>query len=219
LIFGKLLPREESFSGLFAEHAQRIADGARAFAAMIEHYDAPALRAQHADEVDAGAREGPPAPDHVTVQVSEALRKSLLTPARRERVHALISALDDVLDLLRDVTGMLQLYDVRTIPPNVRRLSDITLRCCLRVQHAVNLLQRLGDADVAEAMMKTCSEIDFLESDADRVMHEAVGLLFREEPDVRELIKLKAVYEQLESVTDRCEDVAKLIESIVLESA
>jgi uncharacterized protein Yka (UPF0111/DUF47 family) len=114
---------------------------------------------------------------------------------------------------------MLQLYDVRTIPPNVRRLSDITLRCCLRVQHAVNLLQRLGDADVAEAMMKTCSEIDFLESDADRVMHETVGLLFREEPDVRELIKLKAVYEQLESVTDRCEDVAKLIESIVLESA
>ncbi len=215
MIFGKLLPREESFSGLFAEHAQRIADGARAFAAMIENYDAQALRAQHADEVDAAERSA----DHVTAQVSEALRKSLLTPARRERVHALISALDDVLDLLRDVTGMLQLYDVRSIPPNVRRLTDITLRCCLRVQHAVNLLQRLGDADVAEAMMKTCSEIDFLESDADRVMHEAVGLLFREEPDVRELIKLKAVYEQLESVTDRCEDVAKLIESIVLESA
>jgi predicted phosphate transport protein (TIGR00153 family) len=164
--------------------------------------------------VDAAERSA----DHVTSQVNEALRKSLLTPARRERVHALISAMDDVLDLLRDVTGMLPLYDVRVIPPNLRRLADITLRCCLRVQHAVSLLQRLGDADVGEAMMKTCAEIDFLESDADRVMHEAVGLLFREEPDVRELIKLKAVYEQLEAVTDRCEDVAKLIERIALGS-
>ena len=207
MIFGKLLPREESFSGLFVEHAQRIADGARAFAAMVEHYDDPARRAQHAAERSA---------DHVTAQVNEALRQPLLTPARRERVHALISAMDDVLDLLRDVTGALSLYDVRAIPPNVRRLADITLRCCLRVQHAVNLLQHLGEADLPEAMGKTCAEIDFLESDADRVFHEAVGTLFREEPDVRELIKLKAVYEQLESVTDRCEDVSKLIESIVI---
>jgi predicted phosphate transport protein (TIGR00153 family) len=215
VIFSKLLPREERFSGLFAEHAQRIADGARAFAALIEHYDDPALRERHAAEVDAAERSA----DHVTAQVNEALHKLLLTPARRQRVHGLISAMDDVLDLLRDVTGVLPLYDVRSIPPNVRRLADITLRCCLRLQHAVTLLQRLGDADVAEAMMKTCAEIDLLESDADRVTHEAIGLLFREEPDVRELIKLKAVYEQLEEVSDRCEDVAKLIESIVLESA
>lgn len=212
MIFGKLLPREESFSGLFVEHAQRIADGARAFAAMVEHYDDPALRARYMAEVDAAERSA----DHVTAQVNDALRQPLLTPARRERVHALISAMDDVLDLLRDVTGALSLYDVRAIPPNVRRLADITLRCCLRVQHAVNLLQHLGEPDLAEAMGKTCAEIDFLESDADRVFHEAVGALFREEPDVRELIKLKAVYEQLESVTDRCEDVSKLIESIVI---
>ena len=68
-------------------------------------------------------------------------------------------------------------------------------------------------------MIKTCGEIDFLESDADRVMHEAVGLLFREEPDTRELIKLKAVYEHLESISDRCEDVANLVEGIVLENS
>jgi uncharacterized protein Yka (UPF0111/DUF47 family) len=71
---------------------------------------------------------------------------------------------------------------------------------------------------VAQAAIKTCDEIDRLESDADRVMRAAMSQLFREEPDVREVIKLKAVYELLESITDRCEDVANLVEGIVLKS-
>ena len=81
------------------------------------------------------------------------------------------------------------------------------------------LLPKLKDASVVEAAIKTCEEIDHLESDADRVMRSAMSKLFREEPDVRELIKLKAIYEMLEEITDRCEDVAKLIEGIVLESS
>jgi uncharacterized protein Yka (UPF0111/DUF47 family) len=85
------------------------------------------------------------------------------------------------------------------------------------VQHAVSLLPRLSQHDVAEAAIKTCEEIDRLESDADRVMRAAMSKLFREQPDVRELIKLKAIYEQLESISDRCEDVANLIEGVVLE--
>jgi len=69
------------------------------------------------------------------------------------------------------------------------------------------------------AILKTCQEIDRLESDADRVMRSAVSKLFRDEPDVRQLIKLKAIYELLETITDRCEDVANLIEGIVLENS
>jgi uncharacterized protein len=77
----------------------------------------------------------------------------------------------------------------------------------------------LGKADSIEAMLKTCEEIDQLESDADRVMRSAISRLFREEQDVREIIKLKAIYELLESVTDRCEDVANLCEGIALENS
>jgi uncharacterized protein Yka (UPF0111/DUF47 family) len=99
----------------------------------------------------------------------------------------------------------------------VRRLADLSIKCCERVQHAVSLLPRLSQHDVAEAAIKTCEEIDRLESDADRVMRAAMSKLFREQPDVRELIKLKAIYEQLESISDRCEDVANLIEGVVLE--
>ena len=71
----------------------------------------------------------------------------------------------------------------------------------------------------AEAALKTCEEIDRLESDADRVMRSAMSKLFREEPDVRNLIKLKAIYEILETVTDRCEDVANIVEGIIVENA
>ena len=93
------------------------------------------------------------------------------------------------------------------------------MRCCDRVQHVVGLLPRLRESEVAEAALKTCEEIDRLESDADRVMRAAMSRLFREEQDVREIIKMKAIYELLEEVTDRCMDVANLAEGIVLENS
>ena len=98
------------------------------------------------------------------------------------------------------------------------RSGDLAVRCCERVVHTIELLPRLGQSEVSEAALKTCEEIYRLESDADRVMRAAMSRLFREQADVRELIKLKAIYEQLESITDRCEDVANLIEGVVLES-
>ena len=84
---------------------------------------------------------------------------------------------------------------------------------------AVSLLPKLNQHDAIEAAIKTCEEIDKLESDADRVMRAAMSKLFREQEDVRELIKLKAIYEILETVTDRCEDVANIIEGIIVENA
>ena len=127
--------------------------------------------------------------------------------------------MDDVLDLFQDVSETLALYDVRTITEEVLRLGDLAAKCGERVAHAVSLLGKLSDHSVAEATVKTCEEIDRLESDADRVMRSAMSRLFREEQDIRELIKLKAIYEMLESITDKCEDVANLIEGIVLENS
>jgi len=127
--------------------------------------------------------------------------------------------MDDVLDLLQDASETMSLYDVHHMTEEVVRLGEISAKCCERVQHAVTLLPKLSDAATAEAAIKTCEEIDRLESDADRVMRSAMSKLFREEPDVRELIKLKAIYELLESISDRCEDVANIVEGIVLENS
>ena len=111
------------------------------------------------------------------------------------------------------------LYDVRHMTEEITRLTDLSLKCCERVRDAIKLLEKIADPAVAEAALKTCEEIDRLESDADRVMRSAMSKLFREEPDVREVIKLKAIYELLETITDKCEDVANCIEGIVLENS
>ena len=215
MLFGKLMPREGNFFELFNEHGRFIAEGARAFMSMIENYADPVLRQQYADQVDSAER----AADKVTAEVNRLLHKTFITPIDREQIHGLINAMDDVLDLLQDATETMSLYDVRELTTEVVRLGELSVRCCERVAHVVTLMPKLGQAAVAEAALKTCEEIDHLESDADRVMRAAMSRLFREQPDVRELIKLKAIYEQLESITDRCDDVANLIEGVVLESS
>jgi hypothetical protein len=215
MLFGKLLPREGNFFEMLNEHGTLIASGARSFMELIRNYGDATLREKYAAEVDAAER----AADKITAEVNRALHKTFITPIDREQIHGLINALDDVLDLLQDSAETLSLYDVRTMPDDAIRLGDLSVKCCERVQHAVSLLPRISEASVAEAALKTCEEIDRLESDADRVMRSAISRLFRDEKvDTRELIKLKAVYEHLESITDRCEDVANVIEGVVLEN-
>jgi predicted phosphate transport protein (TIGR00153 family) len=147
------------------------------------------------------------------------LHKTFITPIDREQIHKLINTMDDVADLIQDSAETMALYDVRHMTDEITRLSDLSVRCCERVKDAVNLLDKIADMGTAEAALKTCEEIDRLESDADRVMRSAMSKLFREEPDVREVIKLKAIYELLETITDKCEDVANLIEGVVLENS
>jgi len=215
MVFGKLLPREGNFFELFNEHGTYIHQGAKAFRSLIDAYADPKAREKYTEEVSRAEH----AADRVTAEINRLLHKTFITPIDREQIHELINAMDDVLDLLQDSAETLSLYDVTAITEEVRDLGDISVRCCDRVQHAVTLLPRLSEPAVAEAAIKTCEEIDRLESDADRVMRGAMSRLFRHETDVRELIKLKAIYELLESISDRCEDVANLIEGIVLENS
>ena len=215
MVFGKLMPREGNFFELFNQHGERITEGARAFMAMVGSYADETLRDKYAAEVDNAER----AADRITAEVHRLLHKTFITPIDREQIHRLIDAMDDVLDLLQDSSETMTLYDVRHMTEDVVRLGEISAKCCERVQHAVSLLPKLSDPSVAEAAIKTCEEIDRLESDADRVMRAAMSKLFRNEPDVKQLIKLRTVYELLEQITDRCEDVANVIEGIVLENS
>jgi uncharacterized protein len=215
MLFGKLLPREGNFFELFNQHGNYIVDGARAFILLIQNYADPLLREKYGNEVGHAERQA----DRVTAEVNRLLHKTFITPIDREQIHGLINAMDDIVDLLQDATETMQLYDVRAMNDDILRLGEISAKCCERVQHAVSLLPRISQSEAAESAIKTCEEIDKLESDADRVMRSAMSKLFREENDTRELIKLKTIYEQLESISDRCEDVANLIEGVVLENS
>lgn len=215
MFFAKLLPREGDFFDMFDQHADRIVEAARAFEALVENYSDPLLREKYNADVDSAER----AADRITHDVNRLLHKTFITPIDREQIHKLINTMDDVTDLIQDSAETMALYDVRTMTEEIKRLSDLALKCCERMKHAVSLLSKISEPDTAEAALKTCEEIDRLESDADRVMRAALSKLFREEPDVREVLKLKAIYELLESVTDKCEDVANLIEGVVLENS
>ncbi|GAP35908.1 DUF47 family protein [Piscinibacter sakaiensis] len=215
MFFGKLLPREGNFFELFNQHGTHISEGARAFLAMLQNYRDETRRGQYHLEVDTAEKKA----DKITAEVNRLLHKTFITPIDRDQIHGLINAMDDILDLLQDSAEVMQLYDLKIVNEDVVRLGEISTRCCERVQHVVTLLPKLSDPPVAEAALKTCQEIDQLESDADREMRSAMSRLFRDNIEVRELIKLKAVYEHLESISDRCQDVANVIEGIVLENS
>ncbi len=215
MFFGKLLPREGNFFELFNDHGKHIVTGARAFMSLVQHYSDETLRAKYAAEVDHAEKQA----DRVTAEVHRLLHKTFITPIDREQIHSLINAMDDILDLLQDSAEVMQLYDLKSVSEDVLRLGEISTKCCERVQHVITLLPQLSKSTVAADALKTCEEIDQLESDADRVMRSAMSKLFRDNIEVRELIKLKAVYEHLESISDRCEDVANIVEGIVLENS
>lgn len=215
MLFSKLLPREGNFFALFNQHANHIVEAADALIKLIENYSDPRLKAQYSAAID----EAESAADSVTILVNKAIHQTFITPIDREQIHSLINRMDDVADLIQDVAETLVLYDVQSITEDMRTLADLDRRCVDRVRAAVAMLDKIAAPAVAEAALKTCEEIDQLEDDADRVLRSAMSALFRQEENVRELIKLKAIYELLESISDRCQDVANIVEGIVLENS
>ena len=134
--------------------------------------------------------------DRVTYTTIDLLHKTFITPIDRDDIHKLITRMDDILDLLEDAAQTISLYDIREITPEAKRLAELCLGCAQKVKEAVALLHNM---DNSREILAICEEIDRLESDADHVMRAAMSKLFRDEPDVRNLIKLKAIYEILET--------------------
>ena len=208
-MFSRFMPREGKFFDLFNEHAALILEGSRELAALMASGDDLERRARNIESIE---KRG----DKITRTTIELLHQTFITPIDRDDIHHLISEMDNILDLIEDSAQLIFLYDVRILTPDAKKLADICVECCIKVQSAVSLLSSMKNAD---AIMALCLEIDRLESDADHVMRAAIGRLFRDEPDVKELIKMRTVYEHLETVTDVCEDVANIIQGIVIENA
>ena len=208
-MFARLMPHEGRFFDYFTEHAALIHEGAVELKAMMDNMGETESRAHNIKTIETKA-------DTVTYQTIQLLHKTFITPIDRDEIHQLITRMDDILDLMEDVSQSVFLYDIRKIPDEAKRLADICVACTEKVKAAVDLLNNMGNA---EKIMKICGEIDRLETDADQVLRSAMAKLFRNEPDTRELIKLKEIYEHLEAVTDKCEDVANIIEGIVIENS
>ncbi|KAG0298679.1 hypothetical protein BGZ96_008707 [Linnemannia gamsii] len=154
--------------------------------------------------------------DKLTHETIDLLHKTFITPFDRDEIHKLITTMDDILDLMEDVATAVWLYDVQSLTPEAGQLAQICASSCEQVAQAVALLK---DMKSASAILTICTAIDRLETEADSLLRSAISKLFREEDDVKSLIKHKAILELLEEVTDKCEDVANIIEGIVLENA
>jgi predicted phosphate transport protein (TIGR00153 family) len=215
MFFEKLMPREDNYFFLFNQHASKIMEAMNAFSNLVNNYSDLNLREKYITDI----REAEKAADRVTREVGRSIHKTFITPIDREQIHSLINTMDDVADLIQSAAQTLTLYDIHKMTEAIVSLTDISSKCCLRLQSVVKLLDKIGEQANSEAALKTCEEIDQLESDADYILRSAMSKLFREETDVRELIKLKAIYELLETISDKCEDVANLIEGIVLENS
>jgi predicted phosphate transport protein (TIGR00153 family) len=208
----RLMPREGRFFTLFDNHAKLVVDGAQALVEVLRRYEIESERAAGLKIIEDAEH----AADRITHETVHLLHTTFVTPFDRDDIHRLISRMDDVLDLIQDTGESLVLYDIQKVTPEATQLAELLLRCSERVQVAVKLMASMADAPT---MLEICEEIDRLESDADKVMRGAISRLFREEGDVRQVVKLKAVYESLETATDKCQDVANVIESVVLENA
>ena len=203
------MPKEGRFFDLFNQHAELCVKGARELVELMSNFNNLERRLRSIEGIEKQA-------DKVTYMTVGVLHKTFITPFDREDIHRLITKMDDVLDMMEDAAQTVSLYDIQTVTPEAQRLAEICLACTEQVKEAVALLHNMNNS---RQILEICEEIDRLETDADHIMHAAISKLFREEPDVRNLIKLKAMYEFLENVTDLCEDVANIIESVVVENA
>lgn len=208
-MFGRLLPTEGKFFDLFIQHADLCVKGGKEMVELMTNFNDLDIRVHAIESIEKQA-------DKITHETLESLHKTFITPLDRDDIHQLITRMDDILDLMEDVAQTISLYDIKAITPEAKRLAELCLSCTERVKAAVELLHNM---DNARQILGICEEIDRFESEADHVMRAAMSKLFRDEPDVRNLIKLKAIYELLETVTDRCEDVANIIEGIIVENA
>lgn len=208
-MFGRFVPTEGKFFEIFDAHAQYLVSGSQELELLINNLANTEVHKQNIQVAEKAA-------DKLTHEAIDLLHKTFITPFDRDEIHKCITTMDDILDLMEDVATAISLYDVQSVTSEASQLAHICSTASGHVQNAVALL---ANTKQARQILKACEEIDRLESEADAVLRTAISKLFRQEDNVKTLIKLKAIYELLEAITDKCEDVANIIEGIVLENA
>jgi predicted phosphate transport protein (TIGR00153 family) len=202
----RLIPRDISFFSMFAEMSSNLIAGARTMVDLFADYRDVESKIEEIRRIEHVG-------DDLTHAVLTKLNQTFITPFDREDIHRLASSLDDVLDFINASGARLLMYRITNPPPAAGELAKIILRQSQELQKAVSLLQKNGD------LLVHCVEINRLENEADQVTQAAIAKLFNEEKDPITLIKTKELIEFLERATDKAEDAADVLETVVLKNA
>jgi predicted phosphate transport protein (TIGR00153 family) len=201
----RLIPKDASFFKMFSAMSDNLIAGARTLVDLFADYQDVASKI---DEIHRIEREG----DELTHAILTKLNQTFITPFDREDIHQLASKLDDVLDFINAAGARIVMYRITTPPPAAGELARIILMQSQELQKAVSLMQKNGN------ILVHCVEINRLENEADLVAQQAIAKLFESEKDPINLIKIKELLEFLERATDKAEDVANVLETVVLKN-
>lgn len=204
----RLIPRDTKFFDMFLEIATNVVAGAQALNDLLHAYDYERMPAavQKIKEIESHG-------DEMTHRILIKLNQTFITPFDREDIHLLASSLDDVLDFVYSASDRLYTYKIKEPSASAKVLAAIILKQAQELKKAVGLLSKDGH------LLEHCVEVNRLENEADQVSREAIGRLFDGGYDPITLIKLKELLEILEEASDKAEDVANVLETVILKSA
>lgn len=202
----RLVPREAKFFDMFASMAGNLTQGAKLLQETLENMQNVEVRMRQLSDIEHAG-------DDLTHTVLTRLNQTFITPFDREDIHRLATSLDDVLDFIHAAGERLTMYKINAAPPAAAELAHIIVRQSEELAAAVVMLEK------HDHVLDHCVEINRLENEADQVARESIAKLFEREKDPIQLIKIKELYEVLETATDKAEDAANVLETIVLKSA
>jgi predicted phosphate transport protein (TIGR00153 family) len=202
----RLIPRERKFFQMFADVSANLTEGARLLHDMLKNPVDLAPRIARLQEVEHRG-------DEMTHDIIRMLNQTFITPFDREDIHRLTSSLDDVLDFVNAAAVRMSLYRITSPPPVAADLAALIVLQSEELSKGVSLL------GTNQKVLDHCTEVNRLENEADRVSRRAIAELFDREKDPIQLIKIKELYEVLETATDKAEDAANVLEAVVLKSA
>lgn len=205
----RFLPREESFFDEFEKHANKTVEGCRIFVEMAQGKIPTTEACPRIKVIESEC-------DQITHNVVARLHKTFITPIDRNDIFRLISKMDDVIDFVEAAALRIALYEVEGFNKELGDMARVLLQGTERLAEAVAGLRNLKHPQV---ILEKCVEMNRLENEADVQLRGAIAKLFREQKDPILVIKWKEIYELLETATDRCEDVANVIEGVVLENS
>jgi hypothetical protein len=201
----QLIPRDEKFFDLFRDQAENIHKAAQMLVSLFDDYREVE---KQVSEIKFVEHKG----DQITHALMMKLNKTFITPFDREDIHALGSALDDVLDLVDAAASRFVIYKIKQVTPGAQQLSKVILHGTEIILNAVAQLNH------PQNMLEYCEQLTLLEEEADHIKGQCIARLFEDSSDPIEVIKWKEIYEVLEATTDKCEDVADVLEAVVLKS-
>jgi len=208
-MFGFLIPKEFGFFDVFDKHAALCVEGSQILLDMLGSFNEAPAKVRRLKETEHKA-------DELTHQTVEMLHTTFVTPIDRDQIHELITDMDDIMDLIDGAARRMLLYGVKEIPSELVDLAKILKQSALEVQKAVGNLRSLKNA---KSILASCVEINKLENDGDAIRDAAIAKLFKEEKDAVKVLIWKEIFGDIETAIDKCEDVANIIEGVVLENA